>query len=143
MGEYILAYDEGTTGMKTCLYRMKEKLVLEDAPTRSYPLYMVENGGAEQEPDDLWEAVCKTTKDVLLRTAVSPGEIAGLTFCAQMQGLILVDTQGMPIHRCMNYMDQRATEEFRRGIGHGLRIAGLNIRKLICSLFLRGPWLEA
>ena len=38
----------------------------------------------------------------------------------------------------MSYMDQRATEEIRKGIANGIQIAGANINKLIPSLRITG-----
>ena len=38
----------------------------------------------------------------------------------------------------MSYMDQRAREELRRGIAHGIQIAGANVGKLLTSLRLTG-----
>ena len=55
-----------------------------------------------------------------------------------MQGLVLVDREGRQLRRPMSYMDQRSTEEIKKGICHGLTIAGANIRKLIPSLVITG-----
>jgi xylulokinase len=49
-----------------------------------------------------------------------------------------VDREGKPVRPAMTYMDQRATEQKRRGIERGLRIAGMNARKLLPSLVIAG-----
>ena len=133
---YILAYDVGTTAMKTCLFFVDEKIRLVEFTGKGYPLTVLEDGGAEQNPDDWWDAMCVTTKEVLQKARVSPENIAGISFCSQMQGLVLVDEQGYPIRPAMSYMDQRAREELHQGLAYGLQIAGCNVYKLLKSLYI-------
>lgn len=140
--KYIISYDIGTTGVKTCLFEVDDKIKLIGAASRSYPLYIVEGGGAEQDGDDWWRGMAESTKEIFalpeIEGKVSPVDIAGLSFCSQMQGLVLVDREGVPVHRPMSYMDQRAKEEVKKGISNGIEIAGANITKLIPSLMITG-----
>ncbi len=135
---YVLAYDVGTTGVKTCLFEVEKTIRLLAAASQSYPLYILENGGAEQDGDDWWNAMCKSTREVFAKTDVKPGDVAGISFCSQMQGIVLADKDGVPVHRPMSYMDQRAKEEIKKGIAYGLQVAGANIFKLIPSLIITG-----
>ena len=135
---YILAYDIGTTGVKTCLFAVEKTIELLTGTSRSYPLYILPDGGAEQDGDDWWNAMCESTAELFEKTAVKPEQIAGISFCSQMQGLVLTDEKGTPVHRPMSYMDQRAKEEIKKGIANGLQIAGANIFKLIPSLIITG-----
>ena len=136
--KHLIAYDIGTTGVKTCLFEVDETIRLLGYAGKNYPLYILENGGAEQDGEDWWEAMCQTTKEVLTSTGISALQIEGISFCSQMQGLVLVDKDGIPVHRPMSYMDQRAKEEIKKGIAHGIQIAGANIFKLIKSLVITG-----
>lgn len=135
---YVLAYDIGTTGVKTCLFRIDETITLLAGVSRGYGLYILENGGAEQDEEEWWQAVCGTTRELFDQTAVRPEEVAGISFCSQMQGLILVDREGKPVRRPMSYMDQRAREEIRKGLAYGPQIAGANVWKLLRSLLVNG-----
>lgn len=135
---YILAYDIGTTGVKTCLFRVNETIELLESTSEGYPLYILDNGGAEQDAEDWWNAMAKSTGELLDRVDIDPEDIAGISFCSQMQGLVLVDKEGNPVHRPMSYMDQRAKKEIKEGIAYGLQIAGANITKLIPSLRITG-----
>lgn len=135
---YLLAYDIGTTGVKTCLFEVDHSIRLVDSAGQGYPLYILENGGAEQDGNDWWNAMRESTAEVLRRTGIAPEKIAGISFCSQMQGLALVDKDGVPVHRPMSYMDQRAKDEIKKGIAHGPQIAGANIFKLIKSLIITG-----
>ncbi len=138
VGSYIIAYDIGTTAVKTCLFQIEQKIDLIAYASSAYPLKLFENGGAEQNPEDWWEAMCTTTKEVLLRSGITSDKIAGLSFCSQMQGLVLVDKEGNPVRPAMSYMDQRAGNELRQGMAHGLKVAGCNIIKLLKSLYITG-----
>lgn len=135
---YVLAYDIGTTGVKTCLFSLDEAIHLVASAQQGYSLYILPNGGAEQDADEWWDAMCATTRQLFASGGVKPEQVAGISFCSQMQGLVLVDREGVPVRRPMSYMDQRSHEELRRGIAHGVQIAGANVRKLLTSLRLTG-----
>ena len=47
---YVIAYDVGTTGVKTCLFSITDKIELLGAASEGYNLYVYPDGGAEQEP---------------------------------------------------------------------------------------------
>ena len=136
--KHLIAYDIGTTGVKTCLFEVDDSIRLLGYAGKNYPLYILENGGAEQDGDDWWNAMCESTREVLKATGIAPERIEGVSFCSQMQGLVLVDKDGVPVHRPMSYMDQRAKEEIKKGIAHGFQIAGANVCKLIKSLIITG-----
>ena len=55
-----------------------------------------------------------------------------------MQGLVLVDKDGKHVRRAFSYMDQRATEEIKKGIAYGPQVAGGNVFKLLPSLAITG-----
>ena len=135
---YILAYDIGTTGVKTCLFGVDKIIKLLASASRGYPLYIMEDGGAEQDGDDWWNAMRESTAELFTKTDIKPEQVAGISFCSQMQGLVLVDENGVPVHRPMSYMDQRAKEEIKKGIANGIQVAGANIFKLIPSLRITG-----
>lgn len=131
---HVITYDLGTTGVKTCLFRISEKLELAHSAYAGYGLYLVEGGGAEQNPDEWWQAVCETTRQLLTASNISPQDIAAVSFCSQMQCLALVDSGGHSVRSAMSYMDNRATKQHAEGIARGLKVSGLNARKLLASL---------
>ena len=134
----ILAYDIGTTGVKTCLFDIRDEIEMVGSGSCGYGLYTFPNGGAEQHADEWWEAMCKSTREMMETTGIDPSEIKGISFCSQMQGLVLVDKDGVPVRHPMSYMDQRATRQMEEGIGKGIKIAGMNARKLLKSLRTTG-----
>ncbi len=60
MGKYILAHDLGTTGNKATLYNAAGELI--DSQFFGYETDYPKTNWAEQNPEDWWEAVCKSTK---------------------------------------------------------------------------------
>src|SRR5699024_2531360 len=108
---YVLAYDIGTTGVKTCLFSVDTSIQLVASAQQGYELYILPDGGAEQDADQWWEAMCATTKTLFASGSVRPQQVAAVSFCSQMQGLVLVDKSGQPVRRPMSYMDQRARSQ--------------------------------
>lgn len=135
--QYVLAYDVGTTGIKTCLFDLVGGVRLIADAVGDYGLYLLENGGAEQVPDEWWDAMCSTTKTVLSDSGVAPDQILGMSFCTQMQAVVLVDEEGNALRNSMNYMDIRAREEIQEGImSGGPRVFGGNVFKVLKSVMI-------
>ncbi len=135
---YVVAYDIGTTGVKTCLFGLGERIELLASAQEGYGLRLLESGGAEQDPEEWWRAMGRTTGELFTRTEITPEQVAGLSFCSQMQGLVLVDREGRSLRPAMSYMDQRAGAELKKGLAHGPRIAGANVFKLLRCLRATG-----
>ncbi len=134
----VITYDIGTTGVKTCLFDIGTTVKLVASAMEGYGLYLFPDGGAEQKPEEWWSAICLTTRKILEQADVDPAEISGISFCSQMQGLVLTDKNGEPLRDAMSYMDQRAREELKKGMGGPVKIAGMNAYKLIRSLIATG-----
>ena len=134
---YAIVYDFGTTAVKCCLFEIDQRVRLVCHTAAEYELYILENGGAEQDVEEWWDAIVNATKEVFKKTDIDPSEIGGLSFCTQMQGVVLVDRDGNALRRPMNYLDQRAAEEFSEGLGKGLvKISGCNAFKLFRNLYI-------
>ncbi len=132
--KYVISYDVGTTGVKTCLFGIESKIKLLGSANQGYGLYVLENGGAEQDFDEWWAAMVKTTHELFSKVEIKPTDISGISFCSQMQGLVLVDKNGKVLRRPMSYMDQRSKKELHEGMGRGLKVAGANVFRLLKSL---------
>ena len=136
---HLLTYDVGTTGAKTCLFRLGKTLESLDSQVVGYPLITTPDGGSEQRVDDWWKAICQGSHMVLSRADCPGNKIAAISFCCQMQALILVDKQGQAVRNPMGYMDGRATKVFKEKFVCGFpKIEGLNVVTLIKSLYITG-----
>ncbi len=133
---HIIAYDFGTTGLKACLFRIDERMELLESAYGKYNLYVLENGGVEQDADEWWDAMCEATSELISESGIAPEQIDGISFCSMMQGLVLVDENAKALRRPMSYMDQRAVKEIRDVQGHGIKVSGANAGMLLKSLML-------
>ena len=135
---YVIAYDIGTTGVKTCIFSIDKKIKMISSAFAGYELYILPGGKAEQDDNEWWQSMCTTTREALAEANISANDIEGISFCAQMQGLVLVDKDGVPVRKPMSYMDQRATQEIKDGIQDGIKVLGVNVVKLLKSLAITG-----
>ena len=134
---YIIIYDFGTSSVKTCLFKIGSEIHLVAGSTAGYGLYISENGGAEQDTEEWWEALCSTTHDLFKKSEVKPTEIEGMAFCSQMQGSVFVDEKGIALRRPMNYLDQKGEREYKECMGSGIiKISGCSLYKLLRNLFV-------
>ncbi|MBR2278180.1 MAG: FGGY-family carbohydrate kinase [Eubacterium sp.] len=143
MSKYVITYDTGTTGIKTCLIEIDKEIKIIASDTAGYSLFVDEEcgvkGAAEQDADEWWRAMCVTTKEVFRKAPnVTKEQVEGISFCSAMQGLVLVDKDGNCIRRPMTYMDQRAREELKNGIAYGVQVAGAEVKKLLKYLKYTG-----
>lgn len=135
---HVISCDFGTTGVKTCLFRISDTIEMIENAYGSYGLYILDGGGAEQDADEWWSAMCQTTRELIAKADITAEEIDGISFCSQMQGLVLVDKYAKAVRRPMSYMDQRASEQMKKCQGHGIKISGANVFMLLKSLSLTG-----
>jgi len=135
-GKYILAHDTGTTGNKAVLVGIDGEIV--GYSSAEYPIYYPKKGYAEQSPADWWNAITKTTKELLEKTEVKPSEIISIVFSTQMAGTIPINSEGEPLMPCMTWLDTRAKEQAEKMSSGIIKIAGYNIFTLMRFLSVTG-----
>ncbi|MDQ7024017.1 MAG: xylulokinase [Anaerolineae bacterium] len=108
MKQYIIAHDLGTTGNKATLYDKEGQL--HATTFFGYDTDYSQTNWAEQNPDDWWQAVISTTRQLLAESHVRGDEIACVTFSGQMQGVVAVDKAAKPLRSAIIWADQRATD---------------------------------
>lgn len=106
---YLIGVDLGTSGTKTVLFA--EDGTVAASCTIEYPLYQPQNGWAEQDPLDWWNAVCGTTKAVIAKAGISASEIKGVGLSGQMHGLVMLDKSGNVLRKSIIWCDQRTAKE--------------------------------
>lgn len=106
---YLLGIDIGTSGTKTVLFDEKGSTIASD--TQEYPLYQLQNGWAEQDPEDWWKATYTSIRNVLKKSGVKPAEIKGVGLTGQMHGLVLLDSDNKVLRKSIIWCDQRSSLE--------------------------------
>ena len=84
---YLIGIDLGTSGTKTVLFNENGEAIA--SATQEYPLYQPQNGWAEQDPADWWNAVVSTLQAVIVKSGVAVEAIAGIGISGQMHGCLL------------------------------------------------------
>lgn len=100
--KYVIGIDIGTSGTKSALFDLSGNMIA--SATAEYPLYQPNNGWAEQNPEDWWQAVCTTLKEIAPK---AKGEIAGIGLSGQMHSLVLLDKENKVIRPAILWCDQR------------------------------------
>ena len=134
---YIIIYDFGTSSLKTCLFQIDSQIKLISGVSAEYKIYISSDGGAEQNTEEWWAAICSTTHNLFKKTDVKPEEIVGMAFCSQMQGSVFVDENGNALRPPMNYLDQRGVKEYKECMGRGIiKVSGCSLYKLVRNLIV-------
>ncbi len=134
--KYILAIDLGTSGPKTALVSTRGEVV--DYEFEGIELLVLPDGGAEQKPDQWWQAIINTAKRVLEKKWVAVEDIVCVSCTGQWSGTVAVDKNGQALSNAIIWMDTRGSryiEEITSGL---IKIEGYNIRKLKRWLSLTG-----
>ncbi len=103
---HIIAHDLGTTGNKATLYDRDGRLV--GSVFYGYETEYAHTGWAEQNPENWWLAVCRSTRDLLAQTGVSKTGVACITFSGQMMGAVALDSEARPLRNAIIWADTRA-----------------------------------
>lgn len=116
--KYVIGIDIGTSGTKTVLFDEKGTVIA--SKTIEYPMYQPQNGYAEQDPSDWYNAAVNTIKYVIEKSGVSADDIVGIGLSGQMHGLVMLDENNEVIRKSIIWCDQRTAdevEEMNRKIG--------------------------
>ncbi len=108
-GPYVIGCDVGSQGTNAALYSADGTLVASAYET--YPLSFPYPTWAEQDPDE-WNAAVE--RACLRLVAECPGgasAIKGLSFGSQLDGMVVVDSDGRPVRPAMIWMDRRAEDQ--------------------------------
>lgn len=126
--EYILSIDLGTSGPKTALFTTRGDLVHHTfEPVR---LILLPDGGAEQDPDEWWSAICRATRRLLGESPKAADRIVAVSATAQWSGTVAVDRNGRHLMNAVIWMDSRGAPHVQKITGGWFTFEGYSLRKL-------------
>ncbi|MEA3470353.1 MAG: FGGY-family carbohydrate kinase, partial [Thermodesulfobacteriota bacterium] len=134
--KYILAIDLGTSGSKTALATIFGEII--DFEFQAVPLHLLPNGGAEQDPDNWWNAIMSTARKLLSKGLVPPEDIVAISCSTQWSGTVAVDRDGSHLMNAVIWMDSRGAgciDQIRKGT---INFEGYGIKKLLTWLYKTG-----
>lgn len=109
---YVLAIDIGTTSLKTLLIHRSGQVLATHAI--DYPLSTPRPDRAEQEPDEIFNAVLHGVKNVVAKGNIDPNRILCASFSSAMHSVIAIDKDGNPLTRCIIWADNRSQKQAER-----------------------------
>jgi gluconokinase len=110
--EHLIALDMGTTSTKGLLYAIDRGIV--STCTREYQTYFPSPGRAEQDPDEVLDAVIGVVRDLVAQGDVRPVTIKALVFGGILHSIIPIRGDGRPLNRALIWADVRGTEQCDR-----------------------------
>lgn len=106
---HYLGIDIGTSGTKTLLIDQSGKVLAE--ANAEYPMHQPKPGWTEQSPEDWWNAVVKTVREVIAKGNLAPGDVKAIGLSGQMHGSVFLDKNDNVIRPALLWNDQRTAAE--------------------------------
>jgi len=106
MNKFSIGVDIGTTSTKAVLFSEEGKSIYQTSI--EYSLLTPEPKAAEQDPDEILEAVIKSIQKIIEESEVDNEKITVVSFSAAMHSLIAVDETGKPLTASFTWADQRS-----------------------------------
>ncbi|CAH0171182.1 Xylulose kinase [Peribacillus simplex] len=104
MTSYMLGVDIGTTSTKAVLFTKKGDVIQQE--NVGYPLYTPDMTTAEQDPEEIFQAVLKAFSNI---TKQHPDKkISFISFSSAMHSVIAMDENDQPLTRCITWADNRS-----------------------------------
>jgi len=134
--KYVLAIDLGTSSAKVGLFSTSgEASGWEVEPI---PLYLLPNGGAEQDPVEWWGAITAASKRLLGKAPALRDDVIAICASTHGYGIVPVDRAGNCLMRAMIWLDARGAEHVRKLVAGPFQIAGYDVAKLLRWIRLTG-----
>ncbi|MFT8322710.1 MAG: gluconokinase [Bacillus sp. (in: firmicutes)] len=105
---FYLGVDIGTTSTKSVLFGEAGKVI--SMHHVEYPLYSPAPGIAEQDPEEIFQAVRDTIKTTLKKGKINTADLKLVSFSSAMHSVIALDSKGNPLTRCITWADSRSAD---------------------------------
>ncbi|UQZ37508.1 gluconokinase [Paenibacillus sp. PK3_47] len=102
----MVGVDIGTTSTKSVLFEENGRIIAQ--ANEGYPLHQPLPSVAEQDPDQIWNAVINTIAAVMEESGVQPDNVLFVSFSSAMHSVIAVDREGKPLTACITWADNRS-----------------------------------
>ena len=132
----ILAVDLGTSSMKVALISVSGQVLgWESEPVR---LYVTADGGAEQSPEEWWQAFLAAAQRLLGRGLVERAAVRAVCCSTQGEGTVAVDQDGRALMNCILWMDMRGAPYLKREFAGLLNLTGAGLLHTLRWIRLTG-----
>jgi xylulokinase len=132
----ILAVDLGTSGMKVALIDVRGPVLgWEYEPIG---LLLTPDGGAEQSPEEWWQAFLSAAGRLLQRERDAAPRLSAICCSTQGEGTVAVDRTGKAIGNAILWMDMRGAPYLRKQLGGWFNVDGADLLKILRFVRLTG-----
>ena len=105
---YIIGCDIGTTNAKSVAFDSVSGAILT-SHSESYEMIHPQPDWSEQDPDEIFDAACKTIRKVG-EEVLAKGELLGISFSAAMHGVLAIDGEGKRLTNLIIWADNRSSD---------------------------------
>lgn len=131
--KYVIAHDVGTSSNKAVLIEHTGKIIA--SAEQEYGFSYPKPGWVEQNPEDYWKGIIRSTKSILKTSGLQPSEIIGIVFTTQAMGIIPIDQQNNILYNNITWVDGRAEKEAQKLMN---RFLGKKVFKSIVGIEITG-----
>ena len=123
----IAAIDDGTTGVKCCIFDLQGGVV--SSGYYAVPTFYPKPGLVEQDADTVIELAFQATEDAVASSGVDPADIAALCVTHQRNTFVPIDAEGRFLTKMFIWQDQRGEAVHPRMLAQ-LQANGLTVHDL-------------
>ncbi len=105
---YILAIDQGTTSSRAILFDPAMKIAA--TAQEEFDQHFPDSGWVEHNPNDLWQTVLRTSREVLKKQGASASDIPAIGITNQRETTVVWDkTTGEAVYNAIVWQDRRTS----------------------------------
>ena len=120
MSKYILAIDQGTTSSRAILFSKDGKII--GTCQEEFPQHFPKDGWVEHNPEDIWQSVINTCKDVLSLANATYKDIIACGITNQRETTLVWDRNtGAPLYPAIVWQDRRTAKFCSSLVSDGLQ----------------------
>lgn len=107
--KYILAMDQGTTSSRAIVFDPSYGIVA--LAQEEFQQLFPNSGWVEHRPADIWRTALNTAKAAIIKSGISPKQIAAIGITNQRETTIIWDRKtGEPVYNAIVWQDRRTAE---------------------------------
>jgi ribulose kinase len=114
---YYLTADGGTESLRTRVYDLEGNCLGSMAVP--YETHFSPGARAEQNPEDWWQALIKSTRGAIAEAGIDPAEIEAMAFDTTCCTVVALDRDGSSLRPALLWMDVRAHAEAQAVLATG------------------------
>lgn len=110
MRKFILGIDEGTTNIRSVLYDVNKKKIV-DTEGKRFKQYYPHSGWVEQDATEIFKKTLSTARDIIARNDIKHEELLGIGITNQRETVVAWDREtGEPVYKAIVWQCRRTTD---------------------------------